>query len=121
MINHSTTSSAPLELFDEQSQIGPPAVIEPSESLGQRVRLFLAASHVPGLRRVEVEVVGDTVTLRGRVRTFYEKQLAARLVRHVAGVIHVVDLVEARGYTPRVEFGHVSRRRVGNPPPWPVG
>ncbi len=74
-----------------------------ANDLSQRVRLFLIGSNVPGLRHIAVEVEGTTVTLRGAVRTFYEKQLAVRLCRRVAGVIQVIDLVEAVGYRPRGE------------------
>ena len=73
--------------------------------LSQRVLLFLASSNVPGLRHVKVDVEGDTVILNGRVNSFYEKQLAAECSRRVAGVIHVVDLLEVCGYTPRPQVG----------------
>ena len=74
-----------------------------NEQLRQRVRLFLSGSNQPGLRHIEVDAHGDTVTLSGSVRTFYEKQLAVRLSRRVAGVIHVVDSLEAWGYRPQAE------------------
>ena len=73
--------------------------------LRQRVLLFLASSNVPGLRHVAVDVEGDTVILNGRVNSFYEKQLAAECSRRVAGVIHVVDLLEVSGYKPRPRVG----------------
>jgi osmotically-inducible protein OsmY len=59
-----------------------------------RVRNFLEGRNIPGLRRIGVEAVAGQVTLRGRVRTFYEKQLAIHCCQRVAGVIHVVDAIE---------------------------
>ena len=59
--------------------------------LQARVVNFLVGRNLPGLRQVQVEVVGHAVTLRGRVRSFYEKQLAGHCCRRVAGVLEVID------------------------------
>jgi hypothetical protein len=59
--------------------------------LARRVTTFLSTQHRPALRNLEVEVSEGTVTLRGRVATFYEKQLSGQLARRVAGVIRLVD------------------------------
>ena len=45
--------------------------------LERRVENYLWGRHVPGLRRLIVSASNGTVTLQGRVRTYYEKQLAA--------------------------------------------
>ena len=103
------TIPAPVAASDDHAPASIPgdrtvaAIPAAKDELSQRVRLFLNGSNVPGLRHVGVEVEGNTVTLRGAVRTFYEKQLAVRLCRRVAGVIQVIDLVEAVGYRPRGE------------------
>jgi len=81
------------------------------EDLRQRVLLFLASSNVPGLRHVKASVEGDTVILSGRVNSFYEKQLSAECSRRVAGVIHVVDMIEVCGYTPRRDGRRNDRSR----------
>jgi osmotically-inducible protein OsmY len=47
---------------------------------------------MPGLRQVKVAANNGTVTLRGRVRSFYEKQLCQNVCR-VAGVVQIVDAV----------------------------
>ena len=60
----------------------------------RRVQLFLSAAALPGLRRIHVDVAGDTVVLSGRVRTFYERQTAVERSRRVAGVIQVDDRIE---------------------------
>jgi len=63
------------------------------EELQGRVGRFLAERHVPALRRLKVEARDGTVTLRGRVGTFYEKALGARCCQRVAGVRRIVDAV----------------------------
>jgi osmotically-inducible protein OsmY len=62
--------------------------------LERRVTSFLAGKHLPGLRQIEVEARGGVVTLRGRVRTFYEKQLCHQCCRRVAGVLKFIDAVD---------------------------
>ena len=63
------------------------------EDLVRRVRQFLR-SQLPALsRRIEVAAAGDTVTVEGTLRSFYDRQLAIACIRRVAGVRHVVDLV----------------------------
>lgn len=61
--------------------------------LERRVVNYLFERHVPGLRDVEVEAHNGTVTLRGRVRSFYEKQLCQSCCRRVAGVVRFIDHV----------------------------
>lgn len=62
--------------------------------LERRISMFLADRHVPGLRQLEVAAANGTVTVRGRVRSFYEKQLCQNVCRRVAGVVHLVDAVD---------------------------
>ena len=68
--------------------------IDETEGLRRRVRLFLDGSNLPSLRFVRVEVDGDVIRLRGKVRSFYEKQMAVQLVSRVAGVIRVIDQID---------------------------
>jgi osmotically-inducible protein OsmY len=67
------------------------------DDLELRVRNFLDGRNIPGLRRLGVAVKAGQVTLHGRVRTFYEKQLALHCCQRVAGVIQVVDAIEVGG------------------------
>lgn len=59
--------------------------------LERRVMNYLVGRHVPSLRHISVEAAGGTVTLRGKVRSFYEKQLCHNCCRRVAGVVQLVD------------------------------
>ena len=67
---------------------------ETDRDLERRVTAFLAERNLPGLRRLGVHSQFGVVTLRGRVRTFYEKQMGGQSARRVAGVIDVVDATE---------------------------
>ncbi len=62
--------------------------------LERRVANYLFGRQVPALRRIEVEADHGTVTLRGSVYTFHQKQLCLNCTRRVAGVRHLVDEVE---------------------------
>jgi osmotically-inducible protein OsmY len=61
--------------------------------LEQRIATLLADRHLPGLRQLEVAASQGTVTLRGRVRSFYEKQLCQNVCRRAHGVVQFVDAV----------------------------
>jgi osmotically-inducible protein OsmY len=67
---------------------------EVDRDLERRVVNYLARRHVPGLRQLAVEANNGTVTLRGQVRSFYEKQLSHHCCRRVAGVIRLVDAID---------------------------
>jgi osmotically-inducible protein OsmY len=62
--------------------------------LERRVTIYLAGRHVPGLRHLEVEAHNGTVTLRGRVYSYYEKQLCQAVCRRVAGVVRYIDAID---------------------------
>ena len=64
------------------------------DDLKTRVVNFLAQRQVSLLHGVAVEVKDGLVTLRGNVRSFYEKQLCLNCARHVAGVIRLVDRIQ---------------------------
>ena len=62
--------------------------------LKQRVVNFLRQKNVLRHENVRIDVTEGLVTLRGHVRSFYEKQLLISACRHVAGVISIMDEVE---------------------------
>jgi osmotically-inducible protein OsmY len=62
--------------------------------LEQRVVAYLQEQQRHALRQIDVRAEGGTVTLRGRVGSFYEKQLCLGCLRRVPGVAHVVDQID---------------------------
>jgi osmotically-inducible protein OsmY len=82
MVTSTVSSSA--EQFDRQ--------------LADRVSALLAQRNVPSLRRLQVEARGSIVTLRGRVGSFYEKQLSHHAVRQIAEVSQLIDLIDVRSH-----------------------
>ena len=64
------------------------------EHLARRVRNFILARILPSANLVTVESDGGIVTLRGRVGTFYQKQLWLNGAQRVAGVLRVIDEIE---------------------------
>lgn len=54
----------------------------------------LAGTNRPGLKRLAVNVDGGSVTLRGSVASFYEKQLAIEACRALADIQRLIDAVE---------------------------
>lgn len=75
-------------------QAHPRLAENPDGELQRRVTNFLAGRHMPGLRKLTVEVADGTVTLFGRVASYYEKQLGVHCCQRVAGVMRVVDRVD---------------------------
>lgn len=59
---------------------------ETDRVIALKVAHALAALEVPILRTLEVSVHEGHVTLRGRVRTYYERQLAHSHAKRTAGV-----------------------------------
>jgi osmotically-inducible protein OsmY len=67
---------------------------EADRDLERRVTAFLADRNLPALRRLGVRSHRGVVTLRGNVKSFYEKQLGGQSARRVAGVIDVIDAIQ---------------------------
>ena len=59
-----------------------------------RTQNALAGSSIYALRRLRVEREGDALLISGRVKSFYEKQLAQEVVRATAPGVTVVNLIE---------------------------
>ena len=58
-----------------------------------RIRLLLVESPISDVRHIQVEQHGDQLVLRGRVRTFYAKQMAQETVRQAASDLRIVNSV----------------------------
>ncbi len=69
------------------------AVLYADIDLEQRVRSRLAAYRRPGLQRLSIEVRNGSVTLRGQVTSFYEKQLGGAAVQRMADVTSLIDAI----------------------------
>jgi osmotically-inducible protein OsmY len=67
--------------------------------LERRIAGQLAGSNRASLRQLAVNVTGGSVTLRGSVATFYEKQLAIQTCRMLAGLERLIDAVEVAAAT----------------------
>jgi osmotically-inducible protein OsmY len=61
--------------------------------LERRVVNYLFDRRVSSLREIKVSASAGTVTLQGRVSSYYEKQLCLHCCRRVAGVMQLVDEV----------------------------
>jgi osmotically-inducible protein OsmY len=62
---------------------------ENDAELKERIETFLHQRNEVPLRRLRVDVCHGHVKIAGRVRTFYQKQLAGHCCQRVAGVQHV--------------------------------
>jgi osmotically-inducible protein OsmY len=61
--------------------------------LERRVVDTLTALHIPALRSLHINAQEGVVLLSGRVRSYYEKQLAHTRARNVLGVVAVSDAI----------------------------
>lgn len=59
--------------------------------LERRIGIFLSSQSRRNLRAVEISADNGVVTLRGRVHSYYEKQLSLHLAARVAGVLRLKD------------------------------
>ena len=59
-----------------------------------RAQRALSSSPIYALRELRVEHVEDNLLIRGRVTSFYHKQLAQEAVRAVADGLKVVNSIE---------------------------
>ena len=60
------------------------------DGLKSRVENFLRSKGITSLGRLDIEVDGSQVTLRGTVRSFYERQLCI-CCQQMAGVSRLID------------------------------
>ena len=81
------------ELIEYRFEQG--TVLSPDADLAQRVRLYLARVGHRTVENLKVEVHDGIVTLRGRVPSYYTRQLAIACAQRVAGVREVNDQIRA--------------------------
>ena len=70
------------------------AEVTNAKTLVRRVRLSIDHGGLPALRLIEIQAIGSTVVLAGRVATFHQKQLATSLAGRVAGVVEVMNRLD---------------------------
>jgi osmotically-inducible protein OsmY len=61
--------------------------------LERRVVDTLSSLHIPARRSLHINAQEGVVMLSGRVRSYYEKQLASTRARNVTGVVAVSDAI----------------------------
>lgn len=59
----------------------------------EAARAALDACPIPQIRRLEIEAIGDSLLISGRVESFYMKQRAQETLRGVANDCHLVNQV----------------------------
>jgi len=67
----------------------------------RRVINYLSRQHFPGLRSVAVESSQGVVTIRGRVKSFHERQLCINCCQRVAGVVQLNDEIQVEEWDRR--------------------
>lgn len=78
-----------------------PALPSPHDrQLAHRIAAELAQTGRSTLHRLAVEVRPGRITLRGRVQTFYEKQLAIQTCLAIAGGESLVDAADLTVQSP---------------------
>ena len=70
------------------------APAEPDAQIVARARANLDGSPHRELRAVRCDVAGGALLLRGRVRSYYMKQLAQESIRHLAGMHRIINQIE---------------------------
>lgn len=78
--------------------------LENDFDLKRRVVNYLVDRRIPSLRAIHVTADSGQVTLRGRVGSFYEKQLCIHCCRRVAGVTKLVDEVDVQPEDAAIEM-----------------
>ena len=68
--------------------------VELDRDLERRIVNYLYTRQVSVARAISVQADNGTVTLRGEVFSFYQKQLCISCSRRVAGVLGLVDEIE---------------------------
>ena len=55
------------------------------------IRHALRSCRMSSLQRLEIEVDGGTVTIRGTLRSFYERQVCLARIQRIPHVVKLVD------------------------------
>ena len=80
-----------------------------SWEIKRRITNMLCRRGVSSLRRLDIDVADGTVTLRGIVRSFYERQLCLVCAQHVPGVFNLVDDIKVEVPVKSTEIAAVTK------------
>jgi osmotically-inducible protein OsmY len=69
---------------------------------------YLSRQLFPGLRLVAVESSQGVVTIRGRVKSFHERQLCINCCQRVAGVVQLNDEIQVEDWDRRTAVTYES-------------
>ena len=76
---------------DLQHDSRPPSLPEPTETMLSHARRRLAACPYAALKNISCRTDNGALVLRGRVGSFYLKQLAQEIVRKAEGVSKIIN------------------------------
>ena len=62
----------------------------------RRITNLLVQRNAAACRKIDIEVIGGTVILRGTVHSFYERQLCLACSQQVSGVLKLVDEIQVK-------------------------
>jgi hypothetical protein len=65
-----------------------------AQNAAAQAKAALLCSRIYTLRKLHVEPAGESIVLRGRVESFYHKQLAQELVRTAIEGVEVVNVIQ---------------------------
>jgi len=65
-----------------------------ARSVGAAAKAALQRSRIYTLRKLQVEQRDDAIVLRGRVESFYHKQLAQELIRTAVDGVEVINCLQ---------------------------
>ena len=80
-----------------------PTPTDPVRDELTRARTALAQSSIYVLRKLQIERDGDSLIMRGRVDSYYHKQLAQELVKAAVIGVAVINALQVV-YTPKTDY-----------------
>lgn len=80
-----------------------PAATDPVRDELTRARTALAQSSIYVLRKLHIDQDGESLIMRGRVDSYYHKQLAQELVKAAVMGVEVINALQVV-YTPKSDY-----------------
>ena len=77
--------------------------------VARQAKIALSRSRIFDLRRLHVEEDGDSIVLRGRVSSYYHKQLAQEVVRNATDGAEVINAIRVVYHADRYETERFDR------------